>query len=120
MTAWLGHPWRPALGRTRTRDDPGHVRDMLELVLFTSPGERVNRPDFGCGLAQLVFAGNSPELAISVDLSVRAAVQRWLSDVLTLEEIRVTSEDSTLTVDLSYRLRSTGETGQATLTRTAS
>lgn len=116
---WLGHPWRPDLGRTRTRDEAGHVRDMLELVLFTSPGERVNRPDFGCGLAQLVFAANSPELAISVELSVRAAVQRWLSDVLTLEELRVTSEDATLTVDLSYRLRATGESGRATLTRAA-
>ncbi len=116
---WLGHPWRPALGRTRLRDDPGHVRDMLELVLFTSPGERVNRPDFGCGLAQLVFVGNSPELAMSVDLTVRAAVQRWLSDVLMLEELTVTAEDSRLIIDLGYRLRSTGETGQATLTRTA-
>lgn len=116
---WLGHPWRPALGRTRLRDDPGHVRDMLELVLFTSPGERVNRPDFGCGLAQLVFVGNSPELAMSVDLTVRAAVQRWLSDVLMLEELTVTAEDSRLIIDLGYRLRATGETGQATLTRTA-
>jgi phage baseplate assembly protein W len=115
----MGHPWRPSLGRTRLRDDPGHVRDMLELVLFTAPGERVNRPDFGCGLAQLVFAGNSPELAMSVDLTVRAAVQRWLSDVLTLEELVVTSEDSTLSIELTYRLRATGETGQATLTRTA-
>lgn len=117
--SWLGHPWRPALGRTRLRDDAGHVRDMLELVLFTSPGERVNRPDFGCGLAQLVFAGNSPELAMSVELTVRAAVQRWLSDVLTLESLAVSSEDSTLSIDLTYRLRATGETGQATLTRPA-
>jgi phage baseplate assembly protein W len=117
---WLGYPWRPALGQTRLRDDPGHVRDMLELVLFTSPGERVNRPDFGCGLAQLVFDGNSPELAMSVDLAVRGAVQRWLSDVLTLEDLQVTSEDATLTVELSYRLRATGEPGRATLTRAAS
>jgi phage baseplate assembly protein W len=92
---------------------------MLELVLFTSPGERVNRPDFGCGLAQLVFAGNSPELAMSVELTVRAAVQRWLSDVLTLEGLAVSSDDSTLSIDLTYRLRATGETGQATLTRPA-
>lgn len=93
---------------------------MLELVLFTSPGERVNRPDFGCGLAQMVFAGNSPQLAMSVELSVHAAVQRWLSDVLTLESLRVSSDDATLTVELSYRVRATGETGQATLTRSAS
>lgn len=117
---WLSHPWRPALGRTRTRDGAGHIRDMLEMVLFTSPGERVNRPDFGCGLAQLVFAGNAPELAMSVDLTVRAAVQRWLSEVLTLEDLSIRAEDSTLMIELTYRLRATGESGQATLTRTTS
>jgi uncharacterized protein len=117
---WLSHPWRPALGRTRTRNEAGHIRDMLEMVLFTSPGERVNRPEFGCGLAQLVFAGNTPELAMAVDLTVRGAVQRWLSDVLTLEDLQVRAEDSTLMIELTYRLRATGETGQTTLTRSAS
>ena len=89
------------------------------MVLFTSPGERINRPDFGCGLAQLVFAGNSPELAMSVDLTVRAAIQRWLADVLTLEALEVRAEDARLLIELTYRLRATGETGQATLTRSA-
>jgi uncharacterized protein len=117
---WLSHPWRPALGRTQIRNEADHIRDMLEMVLFTFPGERVNRPDFGCGLAQLVFAGNGPELAMSVDLTVRGAVQRWLSDVLTLEDLQVRAHDSTLMIELTYRLRSTGQTGQATLTRSAS
>ncbi len=116
---WLAHPYRADLGRTARRDDTGHVRDMLELVLFTAPGERVNRPDFGCGLNQLLFLGNSPELALSVDLTVRGAVQRWLSAVLSLEELSVRSEDSTLIIDLSYRLHSTGESQQVSLSRPA-
>ena len=66
-----------------------------------------------------MFAGNSPELAISVDITVRAAVQRWLSAVLMLEDLKVRSEDATLFIDLTYRLRATGETGQVTLTRSA-
>ena len=49
-------------GRTATTSDAGHVRDMIEQLLFTNPGERVNRPDFGSGLQQLVFAPNSTEL----------------------------------------------------------
>jgi uncharacterized protein len=116
---WLAHPYHAALGRTATRDDAAHVRDMLEQVLFTAPGERVNRPDFGCGLNQLLFLGNSPDLALSVDMQVRSAVQRWLADVLTLEALTVRSEDSTLIIDLSYRLHSSGESQQVTLARPA-
>jgi phage baseplate assembly protein W len=115
--SWLAHPYRPDLGRSATSDDAQHVRDMLELVLFTAPGERVHRPDFGCGLSQLIFLGNSPELALTVEMSVRAAVQRWLGDVMSVEMLRVSAEDATLSVDLTYRLRATGETGSTTLTR---
>jgi uncharacterized protein len=116
---WLAHPYHAALGRTARRDDNAHARDMLELVLFTAPGERLNRPDFGCGLNQLVFLGNSPELALSVDLTVRGAVQRWLSGVLTLEELSVRSDDATLVIDMTYRLHSSGESQQVTLSRPA-
>lgn len=114
---WLAHPYRSALGRTATSDDERHVRDMLELVLFTAPGERVNRPDFGCGLDQIVFMGNSPELAVSVELTVRAAVQRWLGELLVVEALRVAAEDATLTVELEYRLRLTGESGSVLVSR---
>lgn len=114
---WLAHPYRSALGRTGTADDERHVRDMLELVLFTAPGERVNRPDFGCGLDQIVFMGNSPELAVSVELTVRAAVQRWLGELLVVEALRVAAEDATLTVELEYRLRLTGESGSVLVSR---
>jgi len=114
---WLAHPFRPDLGRSAVSGDERHVRDMLELVLFTAPGERVHRPDFGCGLNQLLFLGNSPELAITVEMAVRAAVQRWLGEVLTIEGLRVGAEDAVLAIELDYRLRASGEGGTATLTR---
>jgi len=114
---WMGFPFRPRHGRTLARDDEGHVRDMLELVLFTAPGERVNQPDFGCGLNRLLFAGAAPELAGTLDLTVRGAVQRWLGDVLAIETLSVTVADSTVTLDLTYVLRATGETGSASFER---
>jgi len=83
-------------------DDEDHLRDMLEQLLFTNPGERVNRPDCGSGLLQLVFAPNSPELAATLQFTAQAAIQRWLGDVLTLQSLSVTSDDATLTVELRY------------------
>ncbi len=114
---WLSHPYRPQLGRSAMADEERHVRDMLELVLFTAPGERTHRPDFGCGLNQLIFLDNTPEMAVTVEMTVRTAVQRWLGDVMTVEALSVTSVDATLTVDLTYRLRSSGESASISLSR---
>src|SRR5258705_8900507 len=97
-------------GRTAATSDNDHIRDMIEQLLFTSPGERVNRPDFGSGLLQLVFAPNSPELAAALQFTVQAALQRWLGDVIDVAALEVTSVDSTLRVELSYTVRSSGET----------
>lgn len=96
-------------GRTATTGYAEHVRDMVEQLLFTSPGERVNRPDFGSGLMQLVFDPNSPELAETVKFTVKAALDRWLGDVLEVEELEVTSTEGTLALSLRYLLRPTGE-----------
>ena len=62
-----------ARGRTAEADDERHIRDLIEQLLFTAPGERVNRPTFGSGLLQLVFAPNSPELAAATTLFARAS-----------------------------------------------
>jgi phage baseplate assembly protein W len=94
-----------------------HVQDMVERILFTSPGERVNRPDFGSGLLQLVFAPNSVELAGTVQYTTQAAVQRWLGDVIDLHDLHVEVEESTLRVDVVYTIRSTGEQVSAGFTR---
>lgn len=106
-------------GRTAATTDSDHVRDMIEQLLFTSPGERVNRPDFGSGLMQMVFAPNSPELAAALQFTVQAALDRWLGDVIEVRGLEVTSQDATLTVDLAYAIRRTGETRRETFSRGA-
>jgi phage baseplate assembly protein W len=113
----LAFPYRPELGRSARRDAAGHARDMLEALLFTSPGERVHRPEFGCGLNRLLFAGNTPELQGTLELTIRTAVQRWLGDILTIEALEVRVEESTLEVDLAYLLRETGQSEQASFSR---
>ena len=98
-----------ARGRTAETGRNDHVRDLIEQILFTSPGERVNRPDFGSGLLQLVFAPNSPELATATQFLVQGALQQWLSDLITVESVVVESEDATLRVAVQYLVRRTQE-----------
>jgi uncharacterized protein len=102
-------------GRTALTDDADHIRDMIEQFLFTSPGERLNRPDFGSGLLQLVFAPNSPELAAALRQTARADLQRWLGDVVEVVELEVTAQDAVLRIELRYVVRRTGELRSATV-----
>jgi len=104
-------------GRTATTDEADHVRDMIEQFLFTSAGERANRPDFGSGLLQMVFAPNSPELAAAARMTVQAGLQRWLGDVIDVLAVEVTSAEATLSVGVNYRIRRTQATRVATFTR---
>ncbi|GAB7045628.1 GPW/gp25 family protein [Catenuloplanes indicus] len=95
-------------GRTADVGYDAHVRDMVEQLLFTGPGERVMLPEFGCGLLDLVFAPNSPELAATLQLSVQASLQRWLGDVIEVETLDITSEENVLRVRVSYLVLRTG------------
>src|SRR5438132_8815118 len=105
----VDYPFRfDARGRTAATDDDDHIRDMIEQLLFTNPGERVNRPDFGSGLLDLVFAPNSPELAAALQFSMQAAVQQWLGDLIQVEGLTVQSDDGTLRVGLQYVIKQTG------------
>lgn len=99
-----------------TYDD--HVRDMIEQLIFTNPGERVNRPDFGSGILQLIFAPNSPELAATVQFTLQAVVQRWLGEVIELRDLDVRATDSTLSIEMRYLLRRTGQEQTNTFERT--
>jgi phage baseplate assembly protein W len=108
-----------ASGRTAQTSTADHVRDMLEELLLTNPGERVNRPDFGSGVLQLVFNGNSPELATALQFTVQAAIETWLGDVVEIETLEVTSDDATLRIDLQYIIRSTGERRNDSFERSA-
>jgi hypothetical protein len=106
----IDHPFHfDATGAAATTTDADHLRDMLEQLLLTSPGERVNRPDFGCGLLRQVFEPNSPELAAAVQYTVMAAIQRWLGDLIEPHAVEVTAEDSVLSITVRFALRRTGE-----------
>jgi phage baseplate assembly protein W len=105
-------------GRTAATDDDDHIRDMIEEFLFTSQGERVNRPDFGSGLLQMVFAPNSPEIASALQLTIQAGLQRWLGDLIVVQKVEVTSEDATLRVTISYVVRRTQQQQTAQFTQT--
>jgi uncharacterized protein len=104
-------------GRTAVAPYEKHVRDMIEQFLFTNPGERVNRPDFGSGLLQMVFAPNSPELAAALQFTIQAGLARTLGDVIELQSLQVASQDAALTVQVQYRLRATGVQQSETFTR---
>lgn len=106
----LDYPYQiDGRGRTATVATDPHIRDMIEQVLFTSPGERVNRPDFGCGLLSLVFAPNGAELAAATQFIVQSSLQQWLGDVIAVEGVQVEAAESQLRVAVQYVVRRTGQ-----------
>lgn len=106
-------------GRTATTDDATHVRDMIEQLLFTAPGERVMRPDFGSGVAQLVFALNSPELAGATQMLVQGALQKWLGEVIAVLDVRTESVDAELRVTIQYQMVRDGRVITETFARSS-
>jgi phage baseplate assembly protein W len=91
-----------ATGHTARTDQLAHIGDMIEQILFTSPGERVNRPTFGSGTAQLVFAPNSDVLAAAQQQAIQAGLQQWLSDLIRVNSVTVKADDATLQVIVVY------------------
>jgi phage baseplate assembly protein W len=114
----IDYPFKlDGLGRTTLTDQSDHIRDMIEQVLFTTPGERVNRPTFGCGLLQLVFGPNSDELATTTQYLVQGALQQWLGDIIQLEQVEVHSRESVIEVIVVYIVRRTQQRQVATISR---
>jgi len=105
-------------GRTAESDEDRHIRDMIEQVLFTSPGERVNRPTFGSGLMQLVFQPNSDEMAAAVQFLVQGSLQQWLGDLIEVNNVDVQNPDSSLLITVVYTIRRTQENRIAEFKRT--
>lgn len=89
-------------GRTALTNDDGHVRDLIEQLLFTNPGERVNRPNFGSGLLALVFQPNSQELASALQFSIQAGLQQWLGDLIQVDSVEAASNDGSLQISIGY------------------
>jgi phage baseplate assembly protein W len=116
----LGYPFRfDGKGLTATAAEQAHIRDLIEQVLFTSPGERVNRPTFGSGLLKLVFAPNGDVLAAAAQVSAQGALQQWLGDVITVQALDVDNSDATLSVTVRYLIRRTQQPQVATFTGVA-
>src|SRR5215203_3790252 len=92
-------------GRTASASDADHIKELIEQVLFTAPGERVNRPTFGSGINQLLFAPNSSELATATQFLVQGALQQWLGDLIEVNNVQVDNSDSSLFVEVHYTIR---------------
>ena len=92
-------------GRTAGTDYDDHIRDLVEIVLFTSPGERVNRPEFGSGLMQLVFGAPNDELLAATQFLIQGSLQQWLGDLIQVEAVEVHSQESRLTITVLYIVR---------------
>jgi uncharacterized protein len=89
-------------GRTAGATDAEHIRNLIQQVLFTAPGERVNRPEFGSGLLDLVFEPNSAGLAAATRASIEGSLQRWLAELIEVESVQVRAVDSRLEILVQY------------------
>lgn len=105
-------------GHTARTTDNNHIREMIEQLLFTNPGERVNRPDFGGGLQRLIFGPASPELAAALKFALQATLQRQLGDLIELQALDVSSQESTINILIQYVVRATNQQQTAQFTRT--
>lgn len=106
----IAYPLRfDSRGRTTNSGWAEHIREMIEEFLFTSPGERVNRLDFGAGLLRMVFEPNGQELASALQFTIKAGLERWLGDLIEIELLEISSDESFIQVVITYRVRATGE-----------
>jgi phage baseplate assembly protein W len=109
MALHIDFPFRiDGRGRTAAPPDTNtHIQELMEQLLFTSPGERVNRNDFGSGLLQSVFAPNSMELSAATQFLVQGALQQWLGNLIQVQAVNVAAQDTQVTVTVQYVVRST-------------
>jgi phage baseplate assembly protein W len=113
-TPYWNYPYRiDGSGHTARADEDTHIRQMIYQVLFTAPGERVNRPDFGCGLTRMVFMPNGSPLATATQFLVHSALTRWLDGVIRVQAVDVTSQDSSIVVRVVYSRLGSGHTTMA-------
>ena len=99
-----------ALGRLdEERDYPAHVEQLIKQVLFTNPGERVNRPDFGCGIRRMVFAPNSEASASLAQVVIFESLKRWLDPVITVRDVKAKALAEKLEISIAYMLKARQE-----------
>ncbi len=91
-----------SLGRTATTDRDDHIRDLIEQVLFTAPGERVMRPDFGAACLRSCSSRTATTLAPTTQMLVQGALQHYLSHLIAVQAVEVVNDDAALRVGVVY------------------
>lgn len=104
-------------GRSSVTNEEQHIKNLIEQILFTSPGERVNRPNFGSGLNQIIFEPNSDILAITIDTLIQSSLNLWLDHLIIVESVKVENKDSILEVTVKYTIRKNQRTNVTTFRR---
>lgn len=89
-------------GRVAEASRLDHLRQLIEQVLFTDPGERVNRPDFGCGLLREVFGSHSQEELITTQFLVQQALGRWLGELIEARRVELIHRENELRVVVEF------------------
>ncbi|THD35872.1 MAG: hypothetical protein E7773_07945 [Sphingomonas sp.] len=103
MNRQIAFPYRLApSGQTETSDLDDYIRDLLAQIVFTDPGERVNRPDFGCSLRRLVFTDGRSETTAAVEALIHSALRQWVGEVVQIQQVDVTTADSLVAVTIGY------------------
>jgi hypothetical protein len=99
----------PLAAVAHERDYGRHVDQLVRQVLLTDPGERVNRPDFGCGIRRMLFAPNDPAAAALAQVAIVEALDRWLAAVLAVDDVTVRAEGARVDITVAYTVRARGE-----------
>jgi phage baseplate assembly protein W len=100
----------PARGRlAQEQDFNAHIEQLVMQVLLTGPGERINRPDFGCGVRRLVFAPGGEVAATLAQTTIYQALNKWLSNAISVTEVTARAEDALLQVRIGYVVKARGE-----------
>ena len=86
-----------------------HVEQLIKQILFTSPGERINRPDFGCGLNRMVFAPNSEVSANLTQVMIVQSLQKWIGNLIEVIDVKATAINEKLEVGIVYILKARQE-----------
>ena len=114
----VAFPYRiDARGRTAAAAEGAHARELIEQLLLTAPGERVNRPTFGSGLLGLVFEPGGDAVAAASEQAIAAALQLWLGDRIAIEGVDVSGDEARLEVSVRYALLGSGEQFATTVVR---
>ena len=105
MATHFGIPFRiDARGRTGSATSQEHIRDLIEAVIFTSSGERVNRYEFGSGAAQLVFQPAGAQVVAAIEFMLQGALAQHLGHLIEVRSVDAEVDDATLKVTVVYRV----------------